>query len=530
MLPIPKIAPPSLVLVAAGLLSAQEVREDWRTGLGSANVALDRHHDVFLTSSAGQTGADQFVTKLDERGRTLWTRRHGDPAHAESTRWLAVDSRGNVLITGHRSWASGGPGGFLTAKFDTDGNLLWSRLLQTNGEGYRIEVDENDDVYVAGRNYTTALGFHFLTVKYDAQGNLLWQRIKNLVEPTAMAVGHGRVAVVGSSPQMGLVVYDLQGNELFSDVFPSAQGAEDVVIRADRSVVMCGTAVGLNAVVACYDAGGTRAWSHQEPGPFGPFGRFKRLAVDGTGGLIAVGHGSSQTAYQDWLVARLDPAGNRLWARGHDGFPGNEEWALAVSIGPGDEAYVAGLAGVPTATGGRGLGTVVIRYDVAGGIDWIHEAQDSGSRPVQVIPDSFGEVVVGGGTGTAPVLRLLQREWRTLGNDLPGTHGMADLEVRGYLDGSGPLSFGVRGALPGAAGVLAIGASRIDRPLFGGLVVPSLDLLVPLAIDAAGAASLGATLPSFVPIASEFYVQAWIVDPGAPGGFAASDAVMKALQ
>ena len=60
--------------------------------------------------------------------------------------------------------------------------------------------------------------------------------------------------------------------------------------------------------------------------------------------------------------------------------------------------------------------------------------------------------------------------------------------------------------------------------------MPSLDHLFPTVTDAAGAATLGLTLPGFVPIASEFYVQSWIVDPGARQGFAGSDAVMKALQ
>jgi hypothetical protein len=73
--------------------------------------------------------------------------------------------------------------------------------------------------------------------------------------------------------------------------------------------------------------------------------------------------------------------------------------------------------------------------------------------------------------------------------------------------------------------VLVLGLGRIDRPLFGGLLVPIPQQRVALVTSAAGAASWPFTLPAGVPSGTNLYAQAWIRDPLAPQGWSASSAL-----
>lgn len=78
-------------------------------------------------------------------------------------------------------------------------------------------------------------------------------------------------------------------------------------------------------------------------------------------------------------------------------------------------------------------------------------------------------------------------------------------------------------ARPAAPVWLVAGAQRLDLPLKGGLLVPSLDIVVPLAADAQGQVQLGARWPAGLPGPFTLWLQAWIADDDGPQGFTASN-------
>ena len=110
-----------------------------------------------------------------------------------------------------------------------------------------------------------------------------------------------------------------------------------------------------------------------------------------------------------------------------------------------------------------------------------------------------------------------------------GSHGSVDVPG---LVGFGPLTDGssnglaVRGALPGAGGVLVAGFSALNQPFAGGVLVPTPDILVSVATTPLGRIDLGFTWPSGVPSGLSLYVQAWIFDPAGVGGKSASNGVV----
>ena len=80
------------------------------------------------------------------------------------------------------------------------------------------------------------------------------------------------------------------------------------------------------------------------------------------------------------------------------------------------------------------------------------------------------------------------------------------------------------GGLPGALAHLILGLERVDLLFSGSLLIPSPDiLLIGLPLSAAGDLALDATLPASTPPGVCIHVQAWVEDPLAPGGLAASN-------
>ncbi len=515
--------------------ATQPVTEDWRIQSWATRFRFDFQNNICVDGSGPLK--DFYARKFDPRGNLIWEQSSGSPLVNEHSRWMTVDSRGSIIVTGHRNGGTTVPGGMMTVKFSANGTELWSVVAPASNEGYRVEVDAADNVYVFGRVFDlTGRRDDFLTIKYDPDGNEVWRNQRdfglNQDTPQAMAVSpSGRVAVSGSTNvTMAVVVYDENGREVFGDVHSPVRGGHDVLLAADGSVFACGLDSRAGGTLVHWDAAGIKQWAAVHRTPHSAFGNLQRLAMDAAGNVVAIGWGTGRYGYQDWLVAKFDPAGNLLWGTTHDGFDFNDEFGTAIAVGPDGGVYASGLSGTPgcSPTAPRGLGTTVIRYEPDGRLGWIYEAPCFGTRALGLGLDSLGEIVVNGGAGR--LMRLVREKWMTVPAGLAGSAGTPALEVRGYLQPSAPLSLALTGALATAPGVHVLGNARVNLPFAGGTLVPHWTALVPLITDALGSAGLVARMPTFVPVATELSIQSWVLDAGGPQGLSASNAVVKGLQ
>jgi hypothetical protein len=101
------------------------------------------------------------------------------------------------------------------------------------------------------------------------------------------------------------------------------------------------------------------------------------------------------------------------------------------------------------------------------------------------------------------------------------------LDARGPFLFTSPLEFQLSNAAAGTFGWFVVGASELALPIFGGVLTPAPDLLLPLATDVTGHASLVRTVPFTPTPGSQLWLQAWLLDPTAPQGLAASNAVVS---
>ncbi|APR84643.1 Hypothetical protein A7982_09992 [Minicystis rosea] len=267
-------------------------------------------------TSAG--GTDVFVAKLDSAGAFVWAKRFGDNM-AQNGRGIAVDSAGNVVITGSFAGKIDFGGGALTsaggtdvfvAKFDPDGNHLWSKRFgdaqAQSGKG--VAVDPAGNVVIVGDAagvidfgggaLTTAGGNDVFVASLDQNGNLFWGKIFG---NNAAQAGN---AVTTDSVGNVVITGNVAGNINFGGGALTSAGGNDVF-------------------VARFTQGGMHLWSKL----FGSAGaeNGRGVSVDPFGGIVLVGDfatnvnfgGTSLTSNgsTDVYVAKLDALGGYVWAR-----------------------------------------------------------------------------------------------------------------------------------------------------------------------------------------------------------------------
>jgi len=114
--------------------------------------------------------------------------------------------------------------------------------------------------------------------------------------------------------------------------------------------------------------------------------------------------------------------------------------------------------------------------------------------------------------------------WTDQGLALAGLHGNPQLDGAGTLEAGSPGSIMLYHAKPLALAYLIAGLVPLDAPFKGGTMVPTPQLVLPLATNASGGLSLSwSHWPAALPSGTELLMQCWIVDPAGPAGFAASN-------
>src|SRR5207237_9368544 len=133
-------------------------------------VAVDASGNVVVTGYSG-SNPDFYTAKYAAAtGALLWEKRYNGPAnYDDQAQAVAVDSTGNVVVTGY-SIGRGSGYDFYTAKYAAaDGALLWGRRYNgpANGNDYAqaVVVDASGNVVVTGPP---------ATIKYLTDGTMLW--------------------------------------------------------------------------------------------------------------------------------------------------------------------------------------------------------------------------------------------------------------------------------------------------------------------------------------------------------------------
>ena len=118
--------------------------------------------------------------------------------------------------------------------------------------------------------------------------------------------------------------------------------------------------------------------------------------------------------------------------------------------------------------------------------------------------------------------------WTDLGQGLGGLLGPPRLAGIGLLHPGMPVKLTIANAAPHQPATLVVGMSALEAPFKGGVLVPAPNLVLPIGFIGMGTLELVTAWPDNLPPGQQLWMQAWIVDPTAPAGLSATNAVLAA--
>jgi hypothetical protein len=145
----------------------------------AATLDIDGSGNVYITGGTWKfmqgIPSDILTIKYRANGDTAWTRRYNGAADDDDEpEEIAYDGRGNIYITGDSWGGSGTRTDYCTLKYDTLGDLKWTRRYDApahqNEHVRAIAVDVNSSVYVTGESMGS-VDNDYASVVYDSLGD-----------------------------------------------------------------------------------------------------------------------------------------------------------------------------------------------------------------------------------------------------------------------------------------------------------------------------------------------------------------------
>jgi hypothetical protein len=354
----------------------QSLTEDWRAPdyiFTSSMMDTDSNDNVYVLGDSVATRI-LVIKKFNAAGDLLWQTTY-DPIDAVEGVWIAVDSIGNTVVQANMVRASSGqPTGWLTLKYDTNGNLLWASSLPGLVSGsVRVEVDASNNIYVAG----FALNDSVL-IKYSPSGTTLWTAVFDnngaIDMPTSMVISpdNSRIGMAGISGNMFMaLMYDANGNRLWANTNSNVYAAGDLAFGPGNiSYFATGTYFPQDPnpyqmAIVKFDAAGNQSWIQS----YSVGDRTFRVAVDAEGNILATG--MDAVGYMDWITIKTDAAGNLLWSQRYDGGRNNDETPNMLAVDASGAVYVTGKGGPNPSSGNLSyVKGVVVKYNPDGTPQW----------------------------------------------------------------------------------------------------------------------------------------------------------------
>ncbi|MEO0108759.1 MAG: SBBP repeat-containing protein, partial [candidate division WOR-3 bacterium] len=339
---------------------------DWATGL-----AQDHQHNLIVTGYSGFSPSYYYLTiKYRPDGSEVWRQRF-DPGTSTGcyATAVAVDASDNIIVTGSCSDPAGLNADWITVKYDSSGNLLWTARFAgpANDEDAPtcLTVDDRANIYVAG--YVRVLhdpppDADFAVVKYNARGEEQWAKIWNNrnADDKIAAIkvdAQGNVYVTGSSwtgrnmsdhPNYQTFKYDSMGNQGWGDNYDGGSGADypaDLAVDRFGNCYVTGSSFSsgtVNYATIKYTPSGTRERVIIYDGAGHSADQATALAIDTAGRIYVTGGALNAQGNMDIVTFCYNPDGSVLWWAQFDGTDGNDDIGAAIGLDDGLNVYVAG--------------------------------------------------------------------------------------------------------------------------------------------------------------------------------------------
>lgn len=345
-------------------------------------MRIDPAGNIFITGITGNNSFSYALTlKIGPSGNLLWSQRY---LTAESSgNDIAIDGAGNVLVCGMRKVS--GNKDYLLIKYNAQGNQQWIQNYSNGNhdEALSLDLDNNNNIYVTGRQSGVNPFYDWATLKYDASGNQQWvdvfassvatwteEPVKLISDPTGFIYVSGFVPISGpSNRDYYLIKYDLSGNRVWetafnNNPFSGDDQPVDMMIDPNSNIYLTGNCIqsmtGQDIVTVKFSASGQFLWKHSiDSIQMTDYGR--SIAYDAlSNSIFIIGDitvNPSNSIARDWIVVKLDTAGNEISETTLNG-PGNEfDLPYDLSVSPSGKLAVTGMITMNT-IGNGDIGSV----------------------------------------------------------------------------------------------------------------------------------------------------------------------------
>jgi uncharacterized delta-60 repeat protein len=365
------------LVITGGLLSpaGAQVTQQWVSHYDgpdsdwdiATDLAIDGDGNVYVTGYSYDFGTyfDYTTVKYDAFGNQLWATRYNGPGNgSDRASSLAVDGDGNVYVTG-KSWELATGWGYATAKYNGSGQQQWeARYNWAPAQDWEdvatcVTVDGEGNAYVTG-----GCDGGYATIKYNTDGQQQWVAIYSygVDAATGLAVDeNGNVYVAGKEVDViygynyVLVKYNPAGQQQwwvnYNGPGDGADSASCFVLDNDGNVYITGSSFGtggadMDYATIKYDSAGVRQWVARYDG-LGNFNDFPySLAVDGNGNVYVTGESfGSANYYEDYATVKYDVNGQQQWAARYNGPAFSADRARRITLGNEGSVYVTGQSG-----------------------------------------------------------------------------------------------------------------------------------------------------------------------------------------
>lgn len=374
-------------------------------------IVSDASGNCYLTGGNGQK---VFLVKYDSTGVEKFSLTFDNPSgyHTGIGQDIKLDASGNIFITGQIH--NGTFNKFLLLKYDNDGSLQWSKILQSASNQLTLNsgivLGNSGNIYVTGN--AISANYDIFTIKYNGSGDTLWTRMYNgtsnthdYVNAIAMDASENIYftgIVNGTYGDAATVKYDSSGAFKWIKTFAGSNGwadeGKDLSLDNAGNIYVTGYSefsVGQKFLTLKYNSNGDNLWTKEYD--FNPtdYESAVAISIDNQGNVIAAGN-CGYTTVSDFAAIKYDSSGNRIWSRF---FKGSEISTDAVnSIGNDKNGNIYAIGKVRTS--GNGDNILLIKYNQAGVLKWVYnrggvneDVEDAGNA---VCTDESGFVYLTG--------------------------------------------------------------------------------------------------------------------------------------
>jgi len=362
-----------LLLVTLNLFS-QMVEEEWVNfysgylARGSEILVTDSYEDFIYT--AERDGNSISTMKVNDQGEAVWTGTYGftGTCYANPSE-IKIDQDNNVYVSGFCDNWNLDVTEFIVIKYDQDGNELWASVIDyvdyIPNSNVRLDIDQQQNVYIASRYATGTTNSDYLIVKFDINGQELWNvthdGIYNDDVPSDILVdASGNVFVVGLSEMSNddydilLVKYNSSGilewEERYNAHCQYNYFYPRMILDESENICLIGMQTtedqdDYDFAIMKYDQEGEMLWSQSFNGAYqNSWDSPKDLIIDEDGNIFILGNIQNEYSYTDMTILKYSSDGDLIWQEIYSSeYWATNNYAAAITLDIYENIYITGM-------------------------------------------------------------------------------------------------------------------------------------------------------------------------------------------